>query len=249
MYTSQRFGVLVLFACLAGAGFVSPRPLQTILEKPKADSGKLKALIIDGQNNHTDWPKTTMMMRQFLEQSGMFTVDLQRTQYTWKGGKLLEEFPIDDGNQYEDLKKAKTDPDFSPNFADYDVVVSNFGYNAASWPEATQKAFEQYMAGGGGLVVVHAADNSFGDWTEFNKMIGLGGWGGRTEKTGPYVYYNDKDEEIRDTSPGKGGDHGPQHEYQIVIRDPDHPIVKGSLEPGCMPKTSCTKSFVAQPTT
>ncbi len=58
-------------------------------------------------------------------------------------------------------------------------------------------------------------------------MIGLGGWGNRTEKDGPYVYFNDKDEEIRDMSPGKGGAHGPQHEYQIQIRNPEHPITKG----------------------
>ena len=28
---------------------------------------KIKALIIDGQNNHADWPKTTMMMKQYLD--------------------------------------------------------------------------------------------------------------------------------------------------------------------------------------
>jgi type 1 glutamine amidotransferase len=41
------------------------------------------------------------------------------------------------------------------------------------------------MKEGGGLVVVHAAAaDSWGDWVEFNKMIGLGGWGGRNEKSG-----------------------------------------------------------------
>lgn len=58
-------------------------------------------------------------------------------------------------------------------------------------------------------------------------MIGLGGWGERTEKDGPYVYYNDAGELIRDDSPGKGGAHGPQSEYQIQIRNSDHPITKG----------------------
>jgi type 1 glutamine amidotransferase len=38
----------------------------------------------------------------------------------------------------------------------------------------------------------------------------------------------DKDgKTVRDESPGKGGSHGPQHEYQIVVRNPDHPITKG----------------------
>jgi uncharacterized protein len=196
-------------------------------DSPSAEPPKLRALIIDGQNNHIDWPRTTMMMRQFLEQSGRFTVDLDRCRYTWQGGDLLEEFPIDDGKEHEELPEPKADPNFAPKFSDYDVVVSNFGWNAAPWPEQTRKNLEAYMSGGGGLVIIHAADNSFGDWEEFNKMIGLGGWGGRNEKSGPYVYFNDKEQEIRDTTQGDGGSHGPQHEFQIVVREPDHPIVRG----------------------
>ncbi|KAA1259776.1 Trehalose utilization [Rubripirellula obstinata] len=188
---------------------------------------KIRVLIIDGQNNHDTWPKTTMMMKSFLEETDRFTVDIERTQFTWKGGELLEEFPLDDGKQYEDLPKPKTDPDFKPNFANYDVVLSNFGYNAAAWPDETKAALEAFVGGGGGMVVVHAADNSFGDWEEFNQMIGLGGWGGRNEKSGPYVYLNEDEEIVRDESKGNGGDHGPRHEYQVVIREPDHPIVAG----------------------
>jgi hypothetical protein len=76
-------------------------------------------------------------------------------------------------------------------------------------------------------VVVHAANNSFGDWDAFNQMIGLGGWGGRNEKTGPYVYFDQSGDLVRDTSPGDGGSHGPQHLFEIVVRDPDHPITRG----------------------
>ncbi len=188
---------------------------------------KLKALIIDGQNNHKMWPKTTIMMKSFLEQSGRFTVDVARTKYTWRGGDLLKQFPLGDGKTYEDLPEPKADPDFKPTFANYDVVISNFGWKAAPWPQETQDALEAYVRGGGGMSIIHAADNSFGQWDEFNKMIGLGGWDGRDENSGPYVYVNDSGKVVRDTSPGKGGAHGPQHEFQIVIRDPDHPITKG----------------------
>jgi type 1 glutamine amidotransferase len=188
---------------------------------------RLKALIIDGQNNHTAWPKTTVMMKKYLEESGRFSVDVERTKYTWKGGDLLKQYPLDDGKSYEDLKQPKTDPDFKPNFSSYDVVLSNFGYNAADWPQETQQALVDFVSGGGGLVIIHAADNAWGDWKEFNEMIGLGGWGGRSEKTGPYVFIDESGKAVRDTSPGKGGSHGPQHEYQIVIRDPDHPITQG----------------------
>ena len=157
-----------------------------------------------GQNNHGAWPKTTVLMRQVLEATGKFRVDIQRTKFTWKGDKLLKQFPLDDGKKYDDLDKSKPDPDFHPTFSDYNVVISNFGWNAADWPEQTRKDFEAYMTGGGGLVVVHAADNSFPGWDEYNKMIGLGGWGGRTEKSGPYVYFDEKEKQVRDTSAGRG---------------------------------------------
>ena len=36
-------------------------------------------------------------------------------------------------------------PGFRPNFSNYDVVVSNLGFGAADWPEATRASFEQFM--------------------------------------------------------------------------------------------------------
>ena len=176
-----------------------------------------KALIIDGQNNHDDWPKTTMMMKHYLETLGGFQVEIERTQFTWRGKNRLAKFQLENGNSYSNLDRPKADPDFAPKFSDYDVVISNFGFGAAPWPEATQSAFEKYVADGGGLVIVHAADNSFGEWSEFNLMIGLGGWGGRNEKSGPYVYLDEAGKTVRDTSKGPGGGHGPQHEFQIVM--------------------------------
>jgi len=192
----------------------------------KKEEQKIKVLIVDGQNNHGAWPKTTIMMKQYLEDSGKFTVDVARTATTWKG-KLAKDFPLGDGKEYKNLAKPKADPNFNPDFASYHVVLSNFGNAAAPWPDETKANFEKYMAGGGGLVVVHAADNAWGKWKEFNQMIGLGGWGGRNESSGPYVYLNDKNEEVRDESKGSGGGHGPQHEYQIVARNTEHPIMKG----------------------
>lgn len=162
---------------------------------------KLKALIVDGQNNHGVWPKTTQMMKSYLEQSGAFTVDIATT------------------------APEGTDPNFAPNWSDYDVVVSN--YNGADWPQDTQTAFEQYMREGGGLVVIHAADNAFGNWLEYNRMIGLGGWGGRSEKSGPYLYLDEAGEVVRNEEVGPGGHHGAQHPFTVVVRDEEHPITRG----------------------
>jgi len=161
----------------------------------------LKALIVDGQNNHRVWPTTTKMMKDYLEETGLFSVDVATTQP--KG----------------------TDPNFKPEFSKYDVVISN--YNGAPWIEETQDAFVKYVKSGGGLVIVHAANNAFGNWKEYNEMIGLGGWGGRNEKSGPYVYFSDKGKLVRDESKGRGGHHGPQHPFSIIVRDDSHPITKG----------------------
>jgi len=187
----------------------------------------LKALIVDGQNNHVVWPKSTLMMKQYLEESGLFEVDIARTRYIWKYEREKDFLPLAGVGESEGLPNPKADPDFKPDFANYDVVVSNFGWQAADWPETTRKAFEDYMSNGGGFVSVHAADNSWPTWPEFNQMIGLGGWGNRNEKDGPYVYYNDQDEIVRDPGPGSGGRHGPENEFLVTVRNHDHPITKG----------------------
>ena len=165
------------------------------------DDAKLTALIVDGQNNHKVWPRTTRMMKRYLEETGMFEVDVATT------------------------RPEGVDESFHPPFFDYDVVVSN--YNGAPWPDQTRKEFEQYMRHGGGLVVIHAADNAFPDWPEYNRMIGLGGWGGRNEKNGPWVYYTEDGKVVTKLDPGPGGGHGRQHEFSIVTRDPNHPITRG----------------------
>ena len=165
-----------------------------------SSDAQMKALIVDGQNNHGIWPKTSKMMKQYLEETELFTVDIATT------------------------AKKGTDQNYKPKFSDYDVVISN--YNGAAWPKETNEAFVEYVKGGGGFVVVHAANNAFGNWKEYNEIIGLGGWGGRNEKSGPYVYFKD-DKVVRDESKGRGGHHGPQHPFEIIVRDAEHPITKG----------------------
>ncbi len=184
----------------------------------------ISVLITDGQNNRAQWPKTTHMLKTYLEERGLFKVAVQRSAYTWKGEEFILEFPID--QKAEALENPKPDPNFSPEFSKYDVIISNFGWNAADWTDATQKFFEDYIENGGGLVVFHAADNSFPKWEVYTKISGLGGWGDCNEKDGRYVYYNDEDEPILDTAHGNGGEHDPQSEYQIEFRNTEHPITK-----------------------
>ncbi len=213
-----------------------------VIDETTVETPKLKALILDGENNHGIWPKTTFMMKSYLEETGLFEVDINRKAFTWIGphyneiegiddiNKLLEMYPLNDGVERTAVEETKKDPNFSPDFNKYDVVISNLGWKSSHWPDATKTNFENYMKNGGGLVIVHAANNAWGDWDEFNKMIGLGAWGDRDVNSGPYIFYNDKGEVEQDPSEGICASHGAQYEFQLQTRAVDHPIMKGLPE-------------------
>ena len=165
---------------------------------------KINVLIVDGPQVAHNHKETTPVLKQILSTVPRFAVDHSRSS-----------------------PKTCEDGSYQPNFSKYDVVVINEGFQAADWPEATEKAFEKYMANGGGMVSIHAANNSWPNWVEYNKMTGVGGWGGRNEESGPYLYIDTAGKIIRDTSKGPGGAHGPQHEFELVVRAKEHPIMKG----------------------
>lgn len=185
----------------------------------------LKVLLIDGQSNHAAWPKTSPMIIQILEGSGLFDVTLSRTppedgrkaDYS-KGQPTVEDMPAELQAEW-----AKWQPDFSQ----FDVVVSN--YNGVVWSEPLRTAFAEFVRNGGGFVSIHAADNAFAQWKEYNEMIGVGGWYGRNEKDGPAIYW-ENGALVRDPSPGKGGSHGKRSEVLVENRNPRHPIMAGLPE-------------------
>jgi type 1 glutamine amidotransferase len=186
---------------------------------------KIKVLIIDGQNNHKVWPKSTIMMKQYLEETGMFTVDVSRTQFLY-GSEDFKEWLSLAGVSEGVEGKPKIDPNFNPDFFKYDVVVSNFGWKAAPWPNETKANFEKYLKNGGGFVSVHAADNCFPEWPAYNEAIGIGGWD-RNEKSGPYLYIDENNQVKKDYSAGIGGKHAKREEFLITTYNKEHPITKG----------------------
>ena len=183
--------------------FCSAMLALAAFEAPAAPKGRVKALIVDGQNNHA-WKETTPVLKKILEDSGLFAVDVATTP------------------PYGADMSA-----FRPNFRAYKVIVSN--YNGDPWPKQTQDAFAEYVRRGGGFVAIHAADNSFADWPEYNDMIGLGGWGNRRESAGPYLRFRDG-VLVREQKTGPGGHHGKQHAFVVTIRDASHPVTKGLPE-------------------
>jgi uncharacterized protein len=163
---------------------------------------KVRVLIIDGQNNH-NWRAMTPPIKAELERSGRFTVDVVTTP---------------DRSAKRELWNA-----FRPDFSKYDVVLSN--YNGEMWPEEVRKALEDYVSNGGGLAIIHAANNAFEEWPAFNKMIGLG-W--RGARFGDRLTVDETGKVVR-TPKGEGPDssHGPPHEFKVVVRNADHPITRG----------------------
>src|SRR5579871_2154817 len=95
-----------------------------------AAAEKLKLLIIDGQNNH-NWKAMTPPMKAELEKTGRFSVDVATTPPA--------KSPKEDWNQ------------FRPEFANYDVVLSNFNSVDEYWPDEVQVALAQFVGNGGGL--------------------------------------------------------------------------------------------------
>src|SRR5262245_32881093 len=155
------------------------------LSLPALAADPIKVLIVDGQNNH-NWKGTTPILKQALEETKLFKVDVATAPMRPGGPQKPKDFATNDQakKMYEDAlaafevasaKYKKEMAVFRPVFSDYAVVVSN--YNGDAWSRETQSDFVKFVANGGGFVAVHAADNSFPEWPEYNAMIGVGGWG------------------------------------------------------------------------
>lgn len=195
----QQLRRLAALACL---GFVA----FAVSVAPAADAAKIKVVLIDGQNNH-NWRATSPWLKKVLEDSGRFTVDVSSNlKKDDKPGEIKDTVP------------------FPPDLTKYDVVVSN--YNGAAWPAEFNKSLEENLKSGKiGLVIVHAANNAFGNWDEYNLMIGMG-W--RGNNGGDRLKL---DENGKETRVAKGQGDGSGHRYAgpftVTLRDPEHPITKG----------------------
>jgi type 1 glutamine amidotransferase len=171
-----------------------------------AKAAQIPVMLLDGESAgpYHDWKATTPVLKRELDETGLFRVDVV-TAPSSKAGF--------DG--------------FRPDFNAYRVIV--FNYDAPDWPADLKASFEQYMRSGGGMVSVHAADNAFAGWKEYNQMIGVGGWRNRAEAAGPFWFVvNGKLQ--ADSAPGPAGSHGARLPFRLMTRAPEHPIMKGLPE-------------------
>jgi uncharacterized protein len=164
----------------------------------------IRVMLLDGANNH-DWKSTSPVIRKALDEARIFATTV---------------VTVDNANLAT----------FAPDWKQFDVVVLNYNTgitgDAPLWPPETRASFQRYVSEGRGLVSVHAADNAFAAWPEFNEMIGVGGWGSRDERAGPYWYYKDN-AIVKDEAPGSAGSHGARVPFEVVVRDADHPVTRG----------------------
>jgi hypothetical protein len=199
----------ILLAFMAQAGWSQTGVHSAMKSSPRAQDSSLpaehpiKVMLVDGQSAgvYHNWRLTTPVLKKELEETGLFKVDVVTA-------------PPSDGDFSQ----------FHPDWKQYQAIVMN--YDGPSWPEYLQTSFEKYVSDGGGLVIVHAADNAFPNWLAYNEMTGIGGWRNRNENAGPYWYYKDG-KLTSDNSPGPAGMHGARLPYQVVTTAPNHPIMKG----------------------
>jgi type 1 glutamine amidotransferase len=166
-----------------------------------AQNGKpIRALIIDGFSNH-DWRQTTAVTRWILERSGRFIVDVHT-------------IPADS------IQRSR----WLPKLSGYAVVIqntNNIHNSSLRWPVQAEQALEKYVKEGGGLYILHSANNSFPHWKEYDKMIGLG-W--RPDSVG-YAIEIDSEKKIVRIPPGEGMSTGHGDRFNALIQILNrHPI-------------------------
>jgi type 1 glutamine amidotransferase len=172
---------------------------------PARAASPIRVMLLDGEQAgpYHAWQETSPYLKRMLDDTGLFQVDVVTAPPP--GGDFTT---------------------FHPDWGKYQVVVANYDAPDERWPESLKASFERYVRNGGGLVSVHAADNAFPHWTDYNLMIGVGGWRGRNEKSGPHFYYQDG-KLVADTAPGAAGSHGARLPFTIVNQVTDHPITAG----------------------
>jgi len=173
--------------------------LSVLAQKKKL----ISVLIVDGFSNH-DWKQTTAVTKWILEESGRFAVDVST-------------IPEDS------IERSL----WNPNFGRYAVIIqntNNIQNTRLRWPGHAEKQLEEYVRSGGGLYILHSANNAFPHWKEYDRMIGLG-W---RRASGGYALEINGAKNITRIPPdeGKGTGHGERFNALIQVLTP-HPINDG----------------------
>jgi type 1 glutamine amidotransferase len=135
----------------------------------------IPVLIVSGANNH-DWKWTSPELERILEESGLFAAEI-----TYEPGRTLAD---------------------AGEVAKYRAFVLD--YNGPRWGEAAEANFLAAVEGGAGVSVIHAANNAFPGWTEYERMVG-------------YLWR-------------EGTGHGRVHPFEVTVLDRGHPVTRGLFD-------------------
>ena len=203
----------------------------SVCQTQGADPFKTPILILDGRNNH-DWATTTASLKATLEATGRFNVEVS-TAPEDKAGPPPKKPKVEDA-AYLEAKKSHDDvvkslrPALNAEWARWTVDFSKYqavvlDYNGTDWPKPMQQGFVEFVRNGGGVMLIHAANNAFPNWTEFNDMIGLG-W--RKGGFGKCLVINQSGQ-TEECCQGDDSSHGAKHPFVVTNRVPDHPVLRG----------------------
>ena len=162
----------------------------------------IRVLIIDGLSNH-DWQQTTRLVEGILAPTKLFQTSVSTAPAT--------------------LNASNYDT-WCPDFSRTDVVIVNYNNlgQKITWNGTARAAFEKFVKNGGGVFVLHSANNAFADWPEYNKMIGLG-W--RSKEFGDAIQIGPDEKPIRIPSgEGENTSHHPRQDrlIHLIGNDPIH---------------------------
>ena len=146
--------LLFLIATAGAAAFLSAAD--------EVNASPIKVLIVDGFSNH-DWRQTTRETKRILDDTGLFDIEVSTTPAS---------------------PNASEWNTWRPKFEQYDVVIqntNNIGKKHIRWPRKVETALENFVKSGGGLYILHSANNAVSHWQQYDRMIGLG-W--RNQDTG-----------------------------------------------------------------
>ena len=107
-------------------------------------AGRIPVLVLTGEDQEHDWRWTSTTLRQVLEESGRFRVEIS----IWPGAALSNPYDVER----------------------YSLFVID--YDGARWGEPAEANLLAAVRAGAGLAVLHAANRAFPDWAEWQELVG-----------------------------------------------------------------------------
>src|SRR4026208_2020496 len=201
----RNSGAAVLFVAAIALAAASVVPAQS----------RINVLLVTGQSNrYHNWEVSSPIVKRILEDSGRFAVTVATT-------------------PPKCAAPNRAISGFAPKVSDAQAVVLD--YEGFEFAPPVKQAFVDYVKNGGGLVVLHAADNAVAGWAGVKEDVGRGaggcagvapGYANRTRAAGPKIRWRDGGMVLDNDTPGTA-QHPSPHDFLMTVRTPGHPIVKG----------------------